>query len=636
MNIPFKGIMIQFHCLATDGPAQTGILTINKSKIRTPALFFPSSDRYCPPAYATCFIDSSKSPHKNEPCITIGSSIFFKNDSSNENHQCNVQDHVIIPESLPSSIQRFIYQLDQQKKTQVMVLASDEGIIDEMNVFKKTPLFIVSNASQLFNTPKKLVSYFINLRSLISYDSLIYMPMIANPSTMALLTYLGCDLFDATSAILAARQQHFFLPNDFIHVTNLHENPCHCPVCSQASSHPSTFAFDQLLKHNYFMLRQEIITIRNAINTHHLRDLVEKRIRAKPQLITILRYLDSLKPEYLEMRSPVTMDPSYTLKVTSREASFRPEITRFQNRLKTRYKKPSEKKILLLLPCSAKKPYSFSKSHQRFHQAISHVLNHSVIHEVIVTSPLGLVPRELELTYPAASYDISVTGDWFEDEKQMIQTQLETFLQHNQYDAIVSHLRKDIVHPPKEKTNNWFNTLGNENPTSETALKKLTETLNQLIRQKNYKDISKSEMKRQQVQAIARYQFGRQLASELVTNCVITGKYPYLKILDEHQRQLGMIPDQRGLISLTAEGGKRLCSLQKYTVFIKTGFTVKGSILAPGILSSDSDIRRGDDVIVIQGDSYLGVGVATMNGEEMIRRSYGEAVNMRHKIKTKE
>jgi len=626
---------MKFQCLATDGPAQTGILTINESKVLTPTIFYVASERYHPPTYADCFINPIETSNKKNPCIQVGPSIFFNTPQPKAFHQCVIKDHIIIPESLPTSFQNCIYQQDGQKHNHITVLPSNEEIIKKKDFFKHTFLFIVSNASQLFNNAKEFVSYLTTLRSSIHYDSLIYIPTVANPSTMALLTYLGCDLFDATSAILAARHQEFFLSNNVTKIHNLNENPCPCPICSQTTALPKEFSFDQLLQHNYYMLHQELITIRNAINNHLLRDLVEQRIRVNPHLITILRYVDNLKSEYLEQRTPVSRPTSYTLQVTSREAGFRPEIIRFQKRLHTRYQKPAAKKILLLLPCSAKKPYSFSKSHQRFYQSISKVPNHSIIHEVIVTSPLGLVPRELELTFPASSYDISVTGTWFEDEKQMIQTQLETFLQHNNYDAIVSHLPKDLVHPPKEKTDIWKNSLNNETATSKKGLQQLTKILNELTTAKRYKNISKSEQKIQQVNAIATYQFGSRLASGLLKQCFISGKYPYLKIFDEHHQQIGMIPDQRGLISLTAEGGKRISHFQKYIVSIETGFTVKGSILAPGIIFCDPDIRRGDDVIVIQADSYLGVGLANMNGEEMMSRSYGEAVNMRHKIKAK-
>ena len=45
--------------------------------------------------------------------------------------------------------------------------------------------------------------------------------------------------------------------------------------------------------------------------------------------------------------------------------------------------------VAVLLPCSARKPYSLSQSHRRFQMAVG-----DRAHELIVTSPLGLVPRD--------------------------------------------------------------------------------------------------------------------------------------------------------------------------------------------------------------------------------------------------
>ena len=75
-----------------------------------------------------------------------------------------------------------------------------------------------------------------------------------------------------------------------------------------------------------------------------------------------------------------------------------------------------QREVLVLLPCSAKKPYRLSQSHYRFRRAIKDLR----IHEVMVTAPLGLVPRELEDLWPAANYDIPVTGNWDSDELLVI------------------------------------------------------------------------------------------------------------------------------------------------------------------------------------------------------------------------
>src|SRR5207247_9765086 len=118
----------------------------------------------------------------------------------------------------------------------------------------------------------------------------------------------------------------------------------------------------------------------------------------------------------------------------------RPEVVRFRRRIVERYAKPPSARVLLLLPCSARKPYSASRSHRRFREAIQACKNPSVVHEVIVTSPLGLIPRELERFYPAGAYDIPVTGDWSRDEAAVVADDLAAFVESNRYDAVVAHL----------------------------------------------------------------------------------------------------------------------------------------------------------------------------------------------------
>ena len=59
---------------------------------------------------------------------------------------------------------------------------------------------------------------------------------------------------------------------------------------------------------------------------------------------------------------------------------------------------------------------------------------------MILTSPLGIVPRELELTYPAAHYDTAVTGHWDEEEKAWVSSCLEAHLSKYIYKTVVAHV----------------------------------------------------------------------------------------------------------------------------------------------------------------------------------------------------
>ena len=99
-----------------------------------------------------------------------------------------------------------------------------------------------------------------------------------------------------------------------------------------------------------------------------------------------------------------------------------------------------------MLPCSAKKPYSTSRSYTRFRRAIASSGYSRIVHEVIVTSPLGIVPRELEMFYPAKDYDIPVTGHWDRDEVSFVQDLVGWLTSTQRYETVVSHLGDESEH----------------------------------------------------------------------------------------------------------------------------------------------------------------------------------------------
>jgi len=91
-----------------------------------------------------------------------------------------------------------------------------------------------------------------------------------------------------------------------------------------------------------------------------------------------------------------------------------------------------------------------------------------------------------------------------------------------------------------------------------------------------------------------------------------------------------MLVGDRGMISLTLEGGKILMGKRKYFVEIDD-FKLKGDVFAVGVNDADHDIRIGDDVIITHKNVLKGVGVAMMNPDEMIESKKGVAVKVRHK-----
>jgi len=437
---------------------------------------------------------------------------------------------------------------------------------------------------------------------------------------------MGVDFFDSLSAIIAARNKKLLFPTGQYHINEIDELPCSCPSCMKFNNKSDDMNFDSILLHNYYSIFNEIKNVRNHIKQGSLRNLVETRVKTSPHLTAVLRNFDMNHFDYLEKRTPISSKTK--ILANSKESLNRPEIIRFQNRIINRYKKPKSSKILLLLPCSAKKPYSFSKSHNLFRQQLFSSGNSNIFHEMIITSPLGLVPRDLELIYPASNYDIPVIGQWDEDEKKMIRNLLEKFLDINKYDKIIMHLPESLTEFIDDLLVKPITTCV-DHPTSKKSLTNLFETLKKSANK--YDKIKTQNRIRDDIECFASYQFGRKIAKDLLKSSTIKGKYPYQKIMNQNI-QLGMITKDRGLISLTMQGAGKLANSKKYWVEIFDDFSLEGSVFAPGVKNTDENIRIGDEVIILQKNKLLAVGVARMNGEEMKESSYGEAVKIRHKF----
>jgi len=594
---------MKFYIKKRDTTARIGEITIKNKKIKTPNIFFLDTKNIKAPEIADIVI-TQKKQNTQKPTIRIN-------------------DFLIYPKALINNIYEEEIKKQKEKKKNYYILSGKIDLIDKEIKDNKSNLLIIGNANQLYKKPKEFINYIVTIKEKIGTEKNLYLPAIAEPNNLSILTYLGIDFFDSIKAITAARNKIFLFQTNNIDIEDLNEIPCSCPSCIKIKN-PKKIENKSILNHNYYMLKNEINHIRNSINNSKLRNLVESRVNNNPHLTTLLREYDKNNYKYIEKNTPVNSKSKII--ATTKESFNRAEIKRFQNRVIKRYKKPESSKILLVLPCSAKKPYSFSKSHNLFKKKIFYSGNQCIFHELIITSPIGLVPRELELVYPASNYDIPVTGLWDEDEKKMIRELLISYLKNNKYEHIITHLPKNLNDFVKNIFENPVNTCI-DHPTSNKSLELLEKTLKEYG--KKYKKINSQKRKIDDFKSFASYQFGRKIANDLIKNSNVKGKYPYQKLFSE-KSQLGMIIKERGMISLTLKGAERLIEHKKYWVEIFNDFNLIGSVFSPGIKNADEDIRLGDEVIVLQNKKLKGVGVAMMNGENMKKSSYGEAVKIRH------
>jgi archaeosine synthase len=132
----------------------------------------------------------------------------------------------------------------------------------------------------------------------------------------------------------------------------------------------------------------------------------------------------------------------------------------------------------------------------------------------------------------------------------------------------------------------------------------------------------------ERLRALSDYQFGREVTERLFQGGHVTGKWP-TGVLRHGAAQRAMLPTERGLLSLTLEGGQVLLSTGQYAVEIED-FPVRGSVFAVGVTKADPQIRPGDEVVLHHGGDLRAVGVAQMSGLEMTQLRKGEAVKVRH------
>ncbi|WMW23863.1 archaeosine synthase subunit alpha [Methanolobus sediminis] len=492
---------------------------------------------------------------------------------------------------------------------------------------KEHDLYVMEGAGCFENNARAFLSVLLEMKKNIAPDTAIYAPNIAIPENLAMLIYLGVDVFDNTKAIVAGHNDIYLTTAGQFYLDSLAELPCRCSACSSTDL-TSLRAMDKksraaiLEKHNINAMEAEAALVRERIRAGTLREYIEGQCRVNTWLTALMRLTDA---EYDFVESQNAIARNNTLVATCGESQNRAEIVRYAKRIQERYTPPASD-VLLLLPCSARKPYSTSNSHWKFINALGK--SRKFVHEVIITSPLGIVPRELELTYPAAHYDTTVTGYWDAEEREWVASCLEDYLTKHKYTSIVAHVEdayRVICEMVAEKLgiNIIYTSLGNVS--SPESLKNLSKTVSELCtgRKRGHEQTQKDLMK-----AVADYQFGKGSGDILVPEgSTVKGPFPKHQIFVGKKQLITLIP-QYGTLAITIEGAKALQEQGRYTVKIDD-FVPRGSLLAPGVIDADPLIRPNDEVIII-GEKAIAVGRANMNGDEMRRSNRGVAVDLRH------
>ena len=486
-------------------------------------------------------------------------------------------------------------------------------------------LVVLGNARALLLEGERFVEALRDVRQIVGGQTVLWAPRVALPHRLALLVYLGVDLLDTTEAEWQALDGRFF-DLDLGTVDEAiarRERLCRCPECRDRPDAPTR-------AHARALLAEEMHRVRTAVRLGRLRELVEARQTAEPLLAEILRYADRTLAGLLEERTPVvsTASRSYVLK----ESHRRPEILRFRARLLERYRPPPSKRVLLLVPCSRTKPYRNSRSHRRFLGALEGLSPFERLHVVSVTSPLGLVPRELEDTYPARNYDIPVTGEWDEEERSAVRDALRSIHQDAPYVRTIFHL------DPEEYR--FLRDLGIEGPwtmtdhrsTSPAALAALRSAVSSALDEQRPVDGGPLTVVREELRSVAAFQFGAAAADALFRPPVrLAGRPWFQRLTDGAGTDLATWKEPRGLFQLTVAGAERILPAHALEVEIDPAIDGMGDLFTPGVRRADPLIRAGDAVVLTREGRVAGVGEAALPGPLMLAFSKGVAVWVRHR-----
>ncbi len=587
-----------FEVRARSAMGRLGTWTLEGRALVTPNVLWVDTERSPAPAWAEAIVTRREAP-ADRIAFTLGGS-FFEPDES--------RGGVPLPprSGLPPAARDVALPREAVRGPLALVPSAAQLPSDT-----SAEAVFLEGGPAFLDRPKEFVRTVVDLRTAMGPARLLAVPGVAAPHNLGVLVYCGVDLVDSSRTAYESAMGTYHTADGGVPRAGLEELPCRCPSCA---------AGGPLLDHNAHALWQELAVARTAIRHGTLRELAERRAVNDPWATGVLRELDLRHYEFQEPHFPVA---DGAVRAYSPASLTRPDVVRFRRFVASAYRRPASPRVLLLLPCSARKPYADSRTHRRFREAVEACGNPHAVHEVIVTSPLGLVPRELERAYPAAHYDIPVTGDWSRDEAGMVVDTLRSHLARNPYDAVVAHVRTEAPIVREAVPDAVF--TAEERPSSGDALRALTDALRGAVAGNPV--VAGGARRLEDVASLARFQFG-DAGDALVAGATLRGRWPFVRIFRDGV-QVGMATD-RGAISLALTGGRVLSEKGVARVEIED-FHPAGNIFAVGVVDATPDVRVGSEVAVVHGGDVRAVGVARMNAREMVDLGRGEAVRVRHR-----
>lgn len=235
-----------------------------------------------------------------------------------------------------------------------------------------------------------------------------------HPLTIPLAVALGCDMFDSASYMLYAKDRRYMTPSGTVRLEELFYLPCQCPICSSYSLQElrgmqGDEGTIQVAKHNLYVLKAEVDSVKQAIMDGRLWEYVMQKARAHPKLMEAAQLFKDIG--MLEDGTPLFKERAIFLYEPIDQ--HRPEVRRFR-RAASAFQ--SRRKKLILCPEGQVHPFYSTRSYRD-------VVKKFPDAQVCSYSPfLGIIPAEISDVFPASHNLAARSGHRPEDYPTFIES----------------------------------------------------------------------------------------------------------------------------------------------------------------------------------------------------------------------
>jgi 7-cyano-7-deazaguanine tRNA-ribosyltransferase len=427
-----------------------------------------------------------------------------------------------------------------------------------------------------------------------------------HPMLFSLAVLMGCDMFDSSAYAKFAKEGRMLFPDGTRFLKEMHELPCHCPICSGHTAEELRADKEvekKLALHNLYATFSELRAVRQAIHEGRIWELAETRCRHHPNLLEGLKRLGTYA-DFMVRHEPLSRDLAFMY--TSPESYHRPAVSRVKKRVLERYEAPTtegnevpQTHTTILFP-EGSRPYS-----RTYAEPMRMVLAKASAH-FWADSFFCPIPIELDEMYPISQSVIP--GDL----NPMILREKENVLEEFESAGL-------FTSPPIR----WE---------GEGTLEKLSGGAGAL------------DLDMMRVKGVADIQFGKGAGSALLSGKVELVKSRKTRrirnVIVDGEHILSMRAGD-GLFTLKIPGARRLQDvfskprIRVQVVDDSVEFNREGkSVFTAFVEDCDPNIIPGDEVLVVdRKDELVAIGRATMTRDEMLAFEKGIAVKVREGIK---